>query len=214
MSLGVIWSTLARFTDYSFSELEAYLDTVQRALNREKQHLGSWLDKELAGLDEDAADERAELYAEDFEQLTTTFPEIARRSAFLMIYSTFEHALQVFCWRIQKIKNQDFGPEDLRGEFCGTDAYLQRLAGIKLSGLREWQKIDVLRRIRNMLVHQGGNVRKNDVKFRALIKATPGTSLDNHQMIILADTFCLDALNTIRAYVKELASELRKVFHD
>ena len=214
MSIRVVWASLARLIDYSFGELETYVGTVQNALKREKVHFDSWLKGQLAELSEDDADERAELYAEDFEQLSTTFPEIARRSAFLMIYSTFEHSLLVLCRRIQKIQKQPFGPQDLKGEFSGAEAYLQRLAGIRMRKCRGWEKIDVLRKIRNMLVHQGGRVRRGDTKFSKLVDRTSGVALDDQEMVTLTDAFCLDSIATIRAYLSDLANDLGTVFHD
>jgi hypothetical protein len=214
MSIRVVWASLARLIDYSFGKLESYVSTIQSALNRERDHFTSWLNSKLAGLGDDDANVRAELYAEDFEQLSTTFPEIARRSAFLMIYSTFENWLLVLCWRIQKIEKQAFGPQDLKGEFSGAESYLLRLACVKMRKTQGWEKIDVLRKIRNMLVHQGGSVRQGDTKFRDLVNRTIGVALDNQDMVTLTAEFCLDSIETARAYLSNLVNELRAVYHD
>ena len=74
MSIQVVWNSLAKLIDYSFSELETYVGTVQGALKREKEHFDAWLEKQLAGLDDEAADEQAELYTEDFTQLAENLP--------------------------------------------------------------------------------------------------------------------------------------------
>lgn len=166
----------------------------------------------MAGLDQDAADEKVELYAEDFEQLSKTFPDISRRSTFLMIYSTYEHWLRVLCWRLQKIKKQEFGPQDMKGEFFGAQLYLNRLAGIKMGEYKEWKEITALRQIRNMLVHQGGNVRKGDAKFRELLNHTSGASLDDQDMVVLTHAFCLKSIATFRKYLSALVKDLEEVF--
>ena len=59
-------------------------------------------------MDDDAGDELAELYAEDFHNLKDTFPNIARRSTFLAIYATFEHSLLRCSWRVQRLASQRY----------------------------------------------------------------------------------------------------------
>jgi len=214
MNMIHLWSSLARLMDYSFSELETYVGTVQSALEREKEHFNTWLDRQLSGLDEEAADERAELYAEDFSQLSTTFPDIARRSAFLAIYSTFEYWLLALCWQVQKIEKQPFGPRDMKGDFFGARIYLERLAGIRMARKPDWQRIVTLREIRNKLVHEGGNVRRGDMKFLTLVNRTPDVTLDDQNMVTLTNQFCIDSIATIRTFLGELVNDLRAKFHD
>ena len=164
----------------------------------------------MADMDENAADEFGELYAPNLEQLSATFPQIARRSAFLTIYATFEYSLLVLCWQVQKIRRETFGPQDLRSEFCGSKAFLDRMVGIKMNSYPEWQKIDGLRKLRNLMVHQAGHVPKGETSHQDLIRHTAGVSLDDEGMLCVTDAFCLDAIGTIRGYVKAMMTDLRK----
>ena len=120
----------------------------------------------------------------------------------------------MLCRQVQKIEKQAFEPKDMKGEFAGTKTYLQRLAGIQMSRKTGWQQIDALRQIRNKLAHEGGFVRRDDANFRELVQRTPGVEVDDQDMVTPTSQFLLDAIATIRTFLREVVNDLKAKYHD
>jgi hypothetical protein len=88
------------------------------------------------------------------------FPNLQRRSAFITIYGSFEYELAQLCTLFQKEKRLSIGVTDLsdRGIKQGAN-YLEKVAQLRsIRGSHQWQTVDHIRIVRNMIVHRNGRL--------------------------------------------------------
>jgi acyl carrier protein phosphodiesterase len=94
------------------------------------------------------------------------FPSLQRRSAFLTVWGYFEHELDKLCSLYRSEKGLGLALSDLKGS--GIDrstSYLQKVVGLNVQKTsEEWDRIKKLRRVRNVIVHQGGRLRDSEGK--------------------------------------------------
>jgi hypothetical protein len=88
------------------------------------------------------------------------FPNLQRRSALITVYSSFEHEFIQLCALFQREKHLRVGVYDLSGHGIWQAAnYLEKVAQLDTQrGSHQWQAINHIRVIRNMIVHRDGKL--------------------------------------------------------
>lgn len=203
------WHYNKFFVEQSYSDLKDYVETITNALEREENDLHSRVSKLTEELDEKCTNETIEQYIDQFEKHGTLFPNLAYRSIVLLAYSTFEHHLMNFCNDIQKAKCETISCSDIKGEFCGTQNYLLLMCGIKISDLSEWNAIQYLKRIRNLLIHHNGFIGyevKDDLM--SYLKNTNGIALSGGTLIIKKD-YCLETIDILSISLLEMIEQIK-----
>lgn len=100
------------------------------------------------------------------------FPSLQRRSALLTVCSYFEHELDKLCMLYKSEKSFKLALSDIKGK--GLDrstTYLEKVASIDVHKTsNEWNQIKNIQKIRNVIVHQDGQLRdRGGDKIKAAI---------------------------------------------
>jgi hypothetical protein len=134
------------------------------------------------------------------------FPSLQRRSAFLTVWSYFEHELDKLCSLYKAEKGFRLASSDLNGR--GIDrsiSYLEKVAGLKLrESSQEWIRIKKMQNVRNVIVHQDGRLhnREND-QVKAVIEYMKETEhLSGHDEIELKEGFLSSVVETLGSYFR------------
>jgi hypothetical protein len=88
------------------------------------------------------------------------FPNLQRRSALITVYSSFEFEFFELCSLFQSEKRLQIGATDLSGKGISQCVnYLEKVGQLDVHlGSRQWQTINHIRAIRNMIVHRDGRL--------------------------------------------------------
>jgi hypothetical protein len=134
------------------------------------------------------------------------FPSLQRRSAFLTVWSYFEHQLDQLCLFYQSERKVGLSFTDLSGQ--GIDrstAYLEKVA--RLQGLKaseEWDVLKTLQRIRNVIVHGDGKLQGHQGKPKDGVIADMKKVgfLTGDEEIIIAEGFLSHVVHICNKYFK------------
>jgi hypothetical protein len=142
------------------------------------------------------------------------FPNLQRRSAFITVYGSFEFELFQLCSLFQREKHLTIGVADLGGKGISQAAnYLEKVAQMKtLCGSRQWQTVNHIRVIRNMIVHRDG--RLQDAQGKRPRKET--TAINELKYIrtsdfevLLEPEFVPEVVKSFRRYFKLIDNAIR-----
>jgi hypothetical protein len=143
------------------------------------------------------------------------FPNLQRRSALITVYSSFVYELAQLCTLFQKQKCLTIGVSDLSGTGIGQAAnYLEKVAQLDTHrGSRQWQTINHIRVIRNMIVHRDGALidaqGKRPKKETKAIQELKYIRASEHE-VLLEPAFVPEVVNTFKSYFKLIDSSIQK----
>lgn len=143
---------------YPLRDFEEYSDYIESSLDSEVKRY-----EEMAkGLDEDVAEEFWDWHLDEVLQFNKDFRNILRTSLLISIYTFIENRLVSLC---VPHKGKTFG-KSCKGrlpEIEHAKNYIVNVLEKEFpSDLPEWTYINDVRRVRNCIVHQGGNICKLD----------------------------------------------------
>lgn len=190
-------------------QLAKYVRTTKTALDGVAAEFSQELRDQVAQ-NPDAADWIYQEAGKEAIALEQIFPALNNVATFIAIYSFLEHQLVELCTFLQRRRKLGISVNDLYGggiEQCRK--YLEKGYGYRFpSQTKEWQEIKNLQRVRNLLVHRGGVVERNgDAEVKKYL-ARKKTAKVNGNEIVLTDRFCLDAIETVRAFLTSVAAML------
>jgi hypothetical protein len=146
-------------------------------------------------------------------KLTQDLPILLRQSIFSSSYFLFETILDSLANYLQEKYLIEISPSDLRHNgIIRSKVYCKKVVGISFpDGSKEWQMIKRYNQIRNIIVHQSGEIGYEKIeKIESLVNEIPGLTIDHNQNLRMDDNFCLGVLKTIDNFMKDLFSILDK----
>jgi len=104
--------------------------------------------------------EQQDLWRDEYETIMEILPRLQWHAQFLVVYSTFEHSLQLLCDVVKGRSQLPIAYKDLAGlGIQRASEYLKKMAGVKAPfATPEWQRALLLGEIRNKITHVNGNV--------------------------------------------------------
>ena len=189
------WELHSRFLDLVEPHLESTLREWEQAIEQQAQEI-------------DDEDERAEFYEfhSDEYRERLEFKSILMNSFFSASFALFENQLIAICQSAQRDSASRFSVKDI-GSYSPTDrvkTYLQKLGVLFPSDGPEWQEITKYQKIRNKIMHEGGELPPNsDVTTFAKSKQIVSTRAGSPRLE-LTRPFCDVALEDMRRFLLEV----------
>ena len=199
--------------DMELDRIRDYIATMETALRKEFETLKAGFEAKLKEISsEDDADDANTLFNSHARELLEDFPALCYRSTFVTTYSFFESELFHVCDYLQSKRSLTLSVRDIAGK--GIDqarTYFAKVIGVQFpTGTQEWQTIRKLQRVRNAIVHLGGQLAiprdgtDRHAEIRKCVNGLPGAKVDNTSQIVLSQEFCQYAIETVRGFLKKL----------
>lgn len=137
-------------------------------------------------------------------------PDLIRRSAFLVLYSFFERELKDICLNYEKSLEMKINYNDIiwKGIYKSS-IYLEKVIEIKIKEVHSREKIKIIQKIRNMLVHNDWEIicdEKDKKSIKIFIKNNyPKITIDGDR-IEINEGFLKYTLDTFNSFFKEVES--------
>lgn len=176
-----------------------YLDTVEIYID---ELLKEYTAKENAHKPEGDQD-----YAPS-EWVTDIVQQI-RVSFIMLLFSSFEKNIDLFCDAVSKRKRLPIERKDITGGILASSKkYLEVFGNFDFNYIKSWDHIVGLYDVRNIFVHGGGDKNKarlgTERRLNSLIKLDIGLSEHNNQISISNNKFCYFALESINDFFYDL----------
>lgn len=154
-----------QYVNIEFKRIKEYSTEIQGLLNQKqldiKDLINDEIDKEP---NPQYHSEIIEFFIDDVIKYEQTFPELLLNSTFTSAYSLFESLFSMICNLTRSKLDLKLSMKDLNGNgiIDKCKKYLEYVANIDLSSLdNEWNNIKSYSRIRNLIVHNSSNFKKN-----------------------------------------------------
>src|SRR3972149_3640003 len=155
-------STHTTFHKQYLKRLLEYSDLLEQALYEHLKGFHEWADEEASKLPEEDREGFYQYFGEDEWEISELFPNILQSSLFLTCYSFLEIELVALCKRLGQQKGCTPSYDEFRKK--GSDLqkvhrYLKKVAGVSFPyNTTAWHEIQEWTRIRNVLVHNDGQL--------------------------------------------------------
>jgi hypothetical protein len=189
---------------------------LESLLSKQSQKLEKDIQKQAGKMSEAEREEFSYWWSDEFDQLERSFPKILRYSLFVHSYSLLEQALLHFADHFRRDRKLKLSPSDLRDEgITRAKTYLKKVALVPFPDTgKAWQDISTLNHIRNLVVHNTGNLpydHRQKQQIKALMKRwKDDISLDNLRSFELSKRFIFRVLDTFDSFLKELFDKIEK----
>jgi len=191
------------YVHFRLEDLKKCMKTVEEALKREEQF---YIIKErLKGKKVDYIG--LLLGNEDFYKIVSEFPKILRESFFITLYAFFENTLTVLCEKKREKRNYSLEISDIRDKgIFAAKTYIEKVANFPFPEQSSyWKDICVYNKIRNCIVHRGGQIADRDKKLiEKFTKRKLSIDLILEKDISLSEGFCLKLVNIMEDFLEEL----------
>ncbi len=112
-------------------------------------------------------------YSERWFEIATYYPHNFRASFLVQTYTMIEYELRKICDHYHLKMKTDFRVNDLKGnsdlEKCKI--FLKKACKINFTDIQaEWDFINIMRRLRNQIVHHQSKICQNDHNFQAILQ--------------------------------------------
>lgn len=198
--------------EINLDNLSEYTVTVEDLLDSKLKNFTSWVEKEASKVTGEQQEDFYEFYADDYHQFSRIFPNILRSSLFIMLYSFLENQLVNLCGKFHRQYGYTIKLTDLRGEgIVRAKNYLKKVVKIDFPDQTpSWDDIIMYNRMRNFIVHNGGQLDNNDQakQVESFISARPSITLDHLRNIQFSKDFCGEVINTLRSFFGDLLKPL------
>lgn len=190
--------------DIELSRLRNYERIVEKTLDKEKQDLEAEIDRAAAKLPKDQREEFCERYADEYQELSHTYPDILRSSLLLMYCSYYFTILYKEYKRCHncayEIDKQERGKQIEKIQKC------MKKAGIQfLDQTPEWDRIKSYFDIRNAVTHNGGKLNKKKRRYPQTKKF-----IQNNKFLTLDQ---LEYIHFDRPFAEQVAKDM-EIFFD
>lgn len=188
--------------------LRRYVREVHSSLTKAYEDQCSKFSNDVEGLSDDDAQDIFDCYAKGMFNLRDDFVRITTSNTFVAIYTLLEHHMVNICECRRKECGLTVTVDDLHGH--GIDAcrtYLEKVCDIAFpKDTAEWQKIQRFKRLRNVLVHQRGQVKAGkDAELLAYLAKLPSVKIAYNE-IVLDHSFCLEAIDVLQAFMDQVTN--------
>ena len=136
------------------------------------------------------------------------FPNLLRSSALITIYSFFEHQLEKLCKEFSSHQHTHISINDIKGKGIERSFhYLTKVAELtELNNSATWPKIKIIGQIRNMIAHNNGRVKKEDL---GQYKNVPHLKFDINNEIEIQKNYLPHVLGIFGEFLNEIHRQLR-----
>ncbi len=198
---------------YRLDELKDFAEGMERMLVQERKRLNRQVTRKGGSIEDD---EVRQIYfeemSEDWDRLADAFPKLLRASVFSRCVSDFEHALFNLAREHKRQARSEIDLSDLSGDGLKKAAvYFSKVAQVPLpTGSRNWQKLQLAGRVRNLLVHNGGRLQSGQPasQFRAL---EPEVSVNERQEVNLSEDAASALIDLMKAFLLELQRQVKTI---
>jgi hypothetical protein len=188
--------------------IKSYLGTVAAGFQREFEQFEKHVSETAAGMDEDDRDRYMEDCAETAHELTQHFPTFAWQTTFVAIYTLLEDDMLSIARVLGTHLGISLDPDDLKDKgIFAAKKYLESLCGIAFPDKEHpWQEVLHYNRLRNVIVHCRGRVKRssNEKKIRSYVTGKKSLSLDNLDRLAITRQFCFEVLDNVEALLEAL----------
>ena len=140
-------------------------------LVEQMQKIDDKFHEHTAGKSEKEREALSNWYGGEFVSITYEFPKILRYSLFVHSYRLLERILLQITSHYRHTRHLELSPSDLRD--TGIERariYLKKVALVPFPDTGSWRDIIALNLIRNLIVHNDGNLHKGQSKERQTIE--------------------------------------------
>ena len=198
----------------NFENLREHIKTIEKLIKQEQVNFTQRIEEEAKQLSIEERDDFYEWYSDKYWHLNDVFPDLNRNSIFLVAFSNFEYEL----FSISRIISKELSPDSKIDEYSGNGIekvkkYFNRVLEIPFpSETQEWNKIQIYKKIRNIIVHNGGKVRKieSNENLMSFINNEKFISLDNFNRIHLEPEFVNTVLYTFENFIVNFINSIRQ----
>jgi len=201
-------------------DLLSFVQTMAGGLQSEMREFESFLDRVTEGLDETRKNEAIEHYADDAFGVMDRYPRILWQSVFISLYSFFEQEMNGICRRVRREADKKGIPKTKVPKQTGVTLPAQKCLlefKIRLAmKSAEWKRMTAYVGVRNLIVHNRGQLRKNDdesERVKQFVRYAKYLTLDHSNTLVLEREFCVAMIETMRAVlIKTIAAIPNKLF--
>ncbi len=180
--------------EFQFDAINQHLDFLKKSMEQEKDNRRTEANKFVDKLDVDD-DEKYEIFVSILEgkyfsgDCINAFEQIQWRSNFIVLYSVFDHILNLICYVVGKELNIKYNGDTV----AMAKEYLGNKAKVKIP-TEQWDRVILLRDIRNVLVHRNGELDRESKDERHInqVKNITKNIIEGIKL-----THCIDLINGI-----------------
>lgn len=138
------------------------------------------------------------------------YPNTIRGAFFMSCYSQMEIYLNSICRNCQLDQKMKLSYEDMAQQgISRAMSYFEKALGFDFSSNVNWLKIQQYRQLRNIVVHNGGCVKVNELKkVKKILLNIPHFSLSRLSYLSFEPEFCLEFINVQIKLLHEILAVL------
>jgi hypothetical protein len=182
--------------------------------------------RQLIDETENYLSEKVKVYT-DTHDLTTTderfgldgnfksfFPYILWKSLLLSLYFQMESALNQICENLKKSNNYELELKDISGNgIFKSSLYLKKVCGIKIPFQSDnWNKLIEFNKVRNMLVHTDGILKKSNTNLIKVCEKYEGIILtdftESEYSVSITMNYCKSTLDNVVELFNQIYSNM------
>jgi len=197
-------------TQYSFSQIETYFETMVGQIEELKSKNFENIKSSLKNVDdvEDYELQSSTLFQEHYHQYEENLPRCLTYSFVTMIYTTLETRINELCNDLIKKRNLELTLENLKGSLAERVELFFKAFNLKGLKKKDIDRITEFSRVRNQIVHENGNMNNASKKLKNYIKQKNDIYTENNQLVI-ETSYCIENLkyfkNCFQLHSKSLA---------
>ena len=212
-----IASGFDRFLLYEFQYLEEHRAFAGTHFLQNAKSFKEQFSADLAKMDENERQDYAEFMIEEYTKAVEVLPRLQWYAQFLVVYSSFEHALNELCRIVKNRSGFSLSQKDLEGQGVRRAAnYLCKVANVHPPFQSpEWNRALLLGEIRNVIAHRNGEIEFNLNDKKSLSHRIQGvhglqlkqivTGMEDAELVLDTD-FVRDAIKVLRKVLTDIAN--------
>jgi hypothetical protein len=138
-------------------------------------------------------------------------PSRIRYSYIIFSFTILERRMRALLKIISDLKpNLTNDISDYKGSFLErTKSFLKDSIEVDLSSGKMWQDIITLQKIRDCIIHCGGNINESrDIDFLQKLVDSNKIDINKYNYILLTDQYCHDLANSMKLFIEKGLSDL------
>lgn len=151
---------------FHFMDLKAYMKFMEEYIENASKKFDEENDEDelekLKSTNEEYYYHRIDTLSERWHEINRYYPHNFRASILIQICSGIEYELTRICDNYHRRKATPEGLKEMKGknEFLKIKKFLKMQANVNFSALqKDWEYIDLMRRIRNLIVHHQAGIK-------------------------------------------------------
>ncbi|WP_394531823.1 hypothetical protein C1N83_00195 [Priestia aryabhattai] len=201
--------------EFELEDLKKYVEKTEDFLKSELENFNEKFEEETKNWSQEERDEYGETLSDEYWTMADTHPNIFRASMLMNIYSLFENQLKRLCSSYERKYKKKISLKNSRNT-SKINKFREKLEIMLEINLPEenncWKMVDeVYREVRNILVHDGGEIHRNKLdEVRTIINNVSSIKLDDRNAkIILSNQACLEFIEQIECFYDLLFKEIK-----